>query len=169
MDDALLTSAQRKADLSFSYLSALAAMAGYACDRGPYIDMDTVDATVRAGGGRRPVFDVQLKATSSPEWHGDGLHYRLDRRDYNNLREPRTLRTILVVLELPKNEADWAECTSESLILRRCAWWESLEGADEISAGSKTVIIPERQRFDLDVLRDIVARIRGRLPIKEDE
>ena len=151
---------QRKAELSFAYLSAVCAMAGYTCQRGPTPDEDSIDATVRTRGSKRPVFDVQLKATSSPTWRADGLHFNLKRKNYDDLREDRTLKIILVVLELPVSRDAWLECGPEQLVMRRCAWWEWLSGFPEINTESKRVVIPESQRFDLDSMSVLMARIR---------
>ena len=151
---------QRKAELSFAYLSAVCAMAGYTCQRGPMPDDDSIDATVRTRGSKRPVFDVQLKATSSPIRHADGLHFSLKRKNYDDLREERTLKMILVVLELPDAPDQWLECGPQQLVMRRCAWWKSLLGSPEISTESRVIIIPESQRFDLDAMSVLMARIR---------
>lgn len=66
MDDAILSDNDRKAELSFAYLVALAAHAGYTCQRGPQPDVASVDATIRSGDETGTQFDVQLKATSTP-------------------------------------------------------------------------------------------------------
>jgi hypothetical protein len=134
---------QRKAELSFSYLSAMCAVAGYTCLRGPVPDDDSIDATVRTRGSKRPIFDVQLKATSSPIRHADGLHFNLNRKNYDDLREDRTVNIILVVLELPGSPDEWLECDSEQLVMRRCAWWEWLSGLPKIDTKSKVIVIPE--------------------------
>ena len=157
---------QRRAELSFAYLLALSAMAGCTCQRGPYPDEDSIDATVRTRGSNRPVFDVQLKGTSSPIWRPDGLHFRLGRKNYDDLRHDRTVQIILIVLELPSDRDAWLECGSEQLVMRRCAWWESLRGFPAIDTESKVVIIPESQRFDLDVMSDLMEKIRLGRPLK---
>ena len=157
---------QRKAELSFSYLSALCAIAGFTCQRGPTPDEDSIDATVRTRGSNRPVFDVKLKATSSPEWHADGLHFRLRRKNYDDLKEDRTLKAILVVLELPAASEEWVDCSAERLIIRRCAWWEWLWGYPDIERDSRVVVIPESQRFDLDAMFLLMDRIRLGEPLK---
>ena len=167
MADAVLIDNHRKAELSFAYLAALSAMAGYTCQRGPEPDVDTIDATLRAGGTKRPVLDVQLKATSTPVWRDDGLHFRLSKKNYDDLREDRTVKIVLVVLELPENADDWLECDAEQMILRRCAWWEWFSDFPEIDTGSKTVVIPDEQRFDLATMQDLIRRIRQGQPLKE--
>ena len=158
---------QRKAELSFAYLSALCAMAGYTCQRGPTPDDDSIDATVRTRGSKRPVFDVQLKATSSPIWYADGLHFNLKRKNYDDLREDRSLKIILLVLELPSNFETWLECGPEQLVMRRCAWWEWLSGYPGIDTDSKVVVIPESQRFSLDAMSVLMERIRRGESLKE--
>lgn len=167
MADAILIDNHRKAELSFAYLSGLSAMAGYTCQRGPEPDVDTIDATIRAGGTNRPVLDVQLKSTSSPVWRDDGLHYRLSKKNYDDLREDRTVEIILVVLELPEDESNWLECGSEQLVLRRCAWWDWLADSPDIDAESKTVVIPPDQQFDLSTIQSLIGRIRLGQPLKE--
>lgn len=112
MNDALLDQPDRKAELSFAYLGALCAYAGYICQRGPQPDRGSVDATVRAGGTMHPQFDVQLKATAVPDRRPDGLHFRLPGNNYADLAEAkRTSPIVLVVLELPSHEKDWLSCT----------------------------------------------------------
>ena len=132
MADAILSENDRKAELSFAYLSALAAKAGYTCQRGPQPDMDSIDATIRSGDSARTQFDVQLKATSTPNKTEDGLHFRLRRKNYNDLTTARMTPLILLVLELPSDEAEWLECSMDHLTMRRCGWWASLAGYDPI-------------------------------------
>lgn len=167
MTGALLIDNHRKAELSFAYLSTLSAMAGYTCQRGPEPDVDTIDATLRAGGTKRPVLDVQLKATSSPVWRSDGLHFRLSRKNYDDLREDRTVKIILVVLELPEDANDWLQCEVEHLALRKCAWWDWLADAPDIDDASQTVVIPADQRFDLATMEGLIDKIRRGQSLKE--
>ena len=145
MADAILTDNDRKAELSFAYLAALAAKAGYTCQRGPQPDVDSIDATIRSGDSMRTQFDVQLKATSTPDRKDDGLHFRLSRKNYDDLTAARMTPLMLLVLELPSDEAEWLECSVEHLTMRRCCWWESLSGSGPMDAGSKTIVIPTVQ------------------------
>ena len=158
---------QRKAELSFAYLSALCAMAGYTCQRGPEPDEDSIDATVRGRHPGRSALDIQLKATSSPVLAGDGLHFRLHRKNYDDLRVDRSIQIILVVLELPDRPDAWLECRADELVLRRRAWWDSLWRFPEIETESKVIVIPESQRFDLEAMSGLMDRIRRRVALKE--
>ena len=165
MTDTILDDNHRKAELSFAYLSALSAMAGYTCQKGPDPDLDSVDANVRAGGSMRSQFDVQLKATSSPNRLADGLHFQLGRKNYDDMRAPRLCPIILVVLELPDDPSEWLECSTKRLILRRCAYWQSLSEYPEIDSDSKVVVIPDSQRLDLDAMKRFMYLARKRLPL----
>ena len=167
MTDAVLIDNHRKAELSFAYLAALSAMAGYTCQRGPQPDVDSIDATVRAGGSMRPMIDVQLKATSSPTRRASGLlALNLDQKNYNDLRVGRTSPAILVCLELPNDPSDWLHCDANKLVLRRCAWWESILDYPEIDTESKDIVFPEIQRFDLAAMQRIMELTRQNQPLK---
>ena len=152
MTDAVLADNDRKEALSYVYLSALSAIAGYTCERGPYPDRGSVDASLKAGGSLRPQIDVQLKATSSVIRNTGSLHFRLNRKNYDDLRIPRICPIILVVLELPEDPSDWLQSDAERLILRRRARWLSLRGDPEIATDSTTLYIPESQLLDVDEL-----------------
>ena len=164
MADAILSDNDRKAELSFAYLAALAAKAGYTCQRGPQPDVDSIDATIRSGDAMRTQFDVQLKATSTPKRREDGLHFRLSMKNYNDLTTTRMSPLILLVLELPADEAKWVECSVEHLTMRRCGWWESLSGSEPTDAGSKTIVIPTAQRLGLAGIAPLMAQLRGEKP-----
>lgn len=161
MDEAILTDNDRKAELSFAYVAALAAHAGYTCQRGPQPDVASVDATIRSGDASYTQFDVQHKATSAPSRGTDGLRFRLSRKNYNDLIADRTTPLLLIVLELPPADADWLECTVEHLTMRRCGWWASLSGGALTDGETTTVVIPEDQRIGASGLAPLMAVARG--------
>ena len=158
---------QRKAELSFAYLCSLCAMGGYTCQRGPEPDDDSIDATVRSRRPFRAALDVQLKATSSPVLRDDGLHFRLHRKNYEDLRSRRSIQVILVVLQLPAEPELWLEYRADELVLRGHAWWESLRNLPEIATESRVIVIPEAQQFDLESMAGFLDRIRRGVPLKE--
>ena len=164
MADTILNDNDRKAELSFAYLAALAAAAGYTCQRGPQPDVGSIDATIRSGDAMRTQFDVQLKATSKPDKKKDGLHFRLSRKNNNDLAARRVTPLMLVVLELPPSEADWLACTVEHLTIRRCGWWTSLSRCAPTDAESKTVVIPATQRIDMSGIAPLMALLRRQTP-----
>jgi hypothetical protein len=91
----------------------------------------------------------------------------LRRKNYEDLRAGRSLKVVLVVLELPGDEREWVECGVEGLVLRRCAWWESLEHMPDIQTDSRVVVVPDWQRFDLGGMSGLMDRVRRRVPLKE--
>ena len=147
MTDPILSDNQRKAELSHAFIAALAARAGYAIQRGPDPDMDSIDVTIRSGSPSRDAIDLQLKATALAKRSSDGLRFRLKRKNYNDLVGRRAVPLILVVLELPVDESRWLECTPERMIMRKCGWWLSLAGGEPVDAGSRTVVIPRTHRI----------------------
>ena len=161
MDEAILTDNDRKAELSFAYVAALAAHAGYTCQRGPQPDVASVDATIRSGDASGTQFDVQLKATSDPSHGTDGLRFRLSRKNYNDLAADRMTPLLLIVLELPSAEADGLKCTVEHLTMRRCGWWASLSGRAPTDGETTTIVIPEDQRIGASGMAPLMAVARG--------
>ena len=157
MTGGILTDDERKANLSFAWLSALATLSGYTCERGPHPDRNSVDAVVRTGRPPDGQIDVQLKATSSPDVKDDGLHFEVRNPNYEHLRAPkRFCPIILVVMELPNDLSDWYVCDTQQLILRKRAWWQSLRGYQEITGNSRVVTLPEANLLSPDTLRHLM-------------
>lgn len=53
--------------------------------------------------------------------------------------------------------------TDEQLLLKRCAYWVSLRGAQESTNGSgQTIYLPRKQVFSPEGLNDLLARIARR-------
>ena len=105
--------------MSLAYVKALAARAGFLTGM-PEPDRDSVDVRIMAGGPRRPALDLQLKATADLAEAQDGFRrFRLRIKNYNDLRVETQTPRLLVVLDLPHDEAQWMTITMEALVLRR--------------------------------------------------
>ena len=162
MTGTLLTIPDQKEGLSLVYVKALATRAGFVTST-PKPDRDSVDLRIQAGGPRRPALDLQLKATADLGKPQAGfLPLRLPIKNYDDLRADTQTPRLLVVLELPKDESRWMTVTTEELILRRRAYWLSLQqGHDEIvEQQTVTVRIPEDNVFDVEALRALIKRSR---------
>ncbi len=162
MTGTLLTGADQKEALSRVYVKALAARAGYSTSV-PEPDRDSVDLRMQAGGAGRPALDLQLKATTGfAEPQGGLLPFRLSIKNYNDLRVLTQTPRLLVVLELPTDESRWVAVTPEDLVLRRRAYWLSLQqGHDEVTGQQTvTVHIPEQNVFDVKALLALMERSR---------
>ena len=146
---------------SFAYVRAVAAHADCAVTDNHYPDINSKDGTISADWGRRrPKIDFQAKATSQDVLRDGSVRFRLPRSDYDNLRRRDTVPHILIVLLMPKDEADWLNQTSEELAMRRCAYWMSLEGMSKSpNVSTVTVHVPVSQTFDSAQLRDMMNRV----------
>ena len=163
MTGTLLTVPDQKERLSLVYAEALATRAGFLTSV-PEPDRDSVDLRIQAGGPRRPALELQLKATVELGEPPAGLlPFRLSIKNYDDLRVTTQTPRLLVVLELPKYESRWMTVTAEELVLRRRAYWLSLQqGHDEV-VGQQTVTvhIPEHNVFDVEALRTLMEQSRN--------
>ncbi|MBB4064230.1 DUF4365 domain-containing protein [Gellertiella hungarica] len=171
-----LTSQNIESELSYAYIHAVAASAGMGCEvAGRHDDAAGVDAKITAwgpfkGGLLQEVdLKVQLKATvKPPTLAGSCFSYSLAGIPrYDDLRstEVATPR-ILVVLFLPSRPEEWVSHSTDALMLRNCAYWVSLRGADPSSnATAQTVYIPQMQKFDPAGLTELMSSLsRFELP-----
>src|SRR5438045_2674409 len=111
----LMDENEQKQQLSIAYLHAVASAAGFACQV-PGVDDDSVDRTIVARGWvhkksilRSPKIDVQLKSVT-----GDALKerktyfkFRLNKKNYDDLRNRAMVPRLLVVLLLPRDQRLW--------------------------------------------------------------
>jgi hypothetical protein len=161
MADALMAVTDREEALSRAYVAAVAAGAGYVTSMMDF-DRDGVDIQIRAGGTMRPSLDIQLKATINlGKAKGGAFRFPLKRRNYDLLLADTMIPRILVVLDLPRSEADWLEVRPDGLILRRCAYWASLGGMCETAnKESVTILIQSSNRFNVDSLKGLMEQAR---------
>ena len=161
MDDAILTRNDREEALSRAYVAAVAAGAGYTLAAEDF-DRDGVDVQIHAGGAMHPSLGLQLKATARLNRGDDGnFRYPLRRRNYDLLQAPALVPRLLVVLDLPDDEGQWLSVSVDKLVMRRCAYWANLCGLPETdNESSVTVTIGQRNRFDVENLRDLMNQAR---------
>jgi hypothetical protein len=154
----------RQEAFSRAYIHAVASAAGFKYTDGPLPDDDNVDVTVTATGPmgliRSPKVDIQAKCKLGvPE--GDPISYSLAVTDHEGLRHtdyssPR----ILVVVFAPVEVGSWTEHTEESLLLRYCGYWLSLEGAAQSdNLANVTVRLPRKNVFSVAGLTELMGRI----------
>jgi hypothetical protein len=163
-----------ESELSYAYLHAVASRAGMSCrEANRHEDNHGVDATLTAwgpfaGGGLLTEVDmkIQLKATvGQPADDGTHFSYFLSGVNrYNDLRSATvSVARILVVLFLPADAQDWLGHSADQLVLRRCAYWQSLRGAPDITTSSGTTVkLPKTQVFSPDGLAQLAVRLSRR-------
>jgi hypothetical protein len=161
MPDALLAPTDREEALSSAYVRAIAAHAGYVVATMDF-DRDGIDIEIKAGGSMRPSLGIQLKATINlGEPKAGVFSFPLKRRNYDLLRIPTQTPRILIVLSLPKDMAGWLAVTTESLVLRRCAFWASLAGfPDTDNTDSVSVPVEKGNLFDVECLMALMEKSR---------
>src|SRR5262249_55141592 len=148
----------RQEALSRAYVRAVAAQAGVLCgsteqDLGFDMILRAVEVHDQQYWDSGPQLDVQLKSTTRAEVRDSEVAYDLEVRSYNLLR--RTTRTqpcVLILLILPEDESLWLTQSTEELILRRVAYWMSLQGAEPTTV---RVTIPRTNVFTVEALRSL--------------
>jgi hypothetical protein len=110
---------------------------------------------------------LQLKCTAGDATRGTHIVYRLDRKNYDDLRlTDLVVPRLLVVVLVPSDEQRWLTQTEEELILRRCAYWMSLSGREGTrNRGKVTVHLPRENRLSVQVLRDLMKRAAHKEPL----
>lgn len=153
-----MTPQQQMEQFSFAYIRAVATQAGYSVIDNIYPDSDSADGLIKADWGNRPQIDFQAKATTQDIVRNDALAFRLNIKNYNDLRRRARAPHILIVLHMPRDNGEWLDQTEEELCLRRCAYWMCLEGMPASSNRyTVTVHVPTSQIFNgsqLDSLMD---------------
>jgi Domain of unknown function (DUF4365) len=156
----------QKEDFSLAYIRAISSSVGYSVQTATRrLDDTGIDATITVPGKlnskRLPRFDVQIKSTSQDILKDEFIKYRLNAKNYNELREeePFVPQRLIVVL-IPEDVGEWLSQTEESLCLKRCAYWLSLRGKASLNQQTTiTVEIPRQNIFSPNALRTIMERI----------
>lgn len=145
-------------------LGAIAAAAG--CKTSGWSVDDGIDVTLtHTINGHRIPLDVQLKATTGG-WNAakDAISVQMRRTRFDELRSLNTgIPAILVVMDLPADQAEWAEVTPPHTVLRHALYWRSLRGsAANPGTGDKvSVSVGADSVFDDHILCQIMARLRA--------
>jgi hypothetical protein len=140
----------KKAELSYAYLHAVAASAGFACSTAHrHLDGCGVDARVDIKEQLTPdslltdfTLDVQLKATSSElTTVADRHSFAIDVSLYNRLRSATVaIPRFLVLFHMPADPGEWLNVSGNELVSRRCALWISLLGAPDAQTTTTTTV-----------------------------
>lgn len=136
---------ERKELFSYAYVRAVCASSGLAVDK-PTTDLDSRDIRIYCRGAAE--LYAQVKCTENLEDGGSHFSFALPASDYNNLRQRTVAPTVLIVVHVPSDPAEWVGQSAQELALRRCAYWVSLSGAPETeNTASVTVRLPKNQMF----------------------
>lgn len=160
----MLTDNDIKEELSYAFVHAIAAHAGFGCDR-PGKDRDSIDAVISAGGFLEqdsilasPVIQVQLKATACEPFDLESnFSFPLPIKNYNDLRSHSMAPRLLVVVTLPMIKQDWLSLTEDALVAKRCAYWAILKGLPPTqNKRTQSVLISRNNQFTSQTLRKMM-------------
>ncbi|CAO3358124.1 DUF4365 domain-containing protein [Azospirillum melinis] len=166
----MITKQHTQECLSRAFIHAVAGRAGVNFNMDSAFDYGIDGQFRRVGkrGTRRVdsglVLDFQLKATTDWEHDGEFVVYDLEAKTYNDLvgREPAEIGAVLILLCLPKDEAEWLVFQEDRLELRRCCYWERLAGEPTDNIETKRIRIPRTNLLTVESLNDILDHERSR-------
>lgn len=146
--------------MSLAYVRACAASVGLIASK-PDADVDSVDLTISTRNEPdfpiRPKLDIQVKSTAVIDEVDEIIKYDLKVKNYDELRDETMVPRILVLVLLPSDTADWYTHSTDELIIRRCAFWLSLQGRPATSNSSAVRLeIPRGNVFGPSELRAIL-------------
>lgn len=168
-----LTLNHKKEQLSIAYIRAIAAAAGFSCTK-PDVDDDSVDIMISCSGTfgdnalmRSPRIEVQAKATAAelrPD--SESIKFSLPVKNYEDLKGITLVPRILVVMLVPEDVETWIEQNENHMLVRRCAYWVSLQGqSDTENVSSITIDIPRNQIFNVTSIQSLMERVARREPL----
>jgi Domain of unknown function (DUF4365) len=165
-----------ESELSYAYLHAVASSVGINCRvENRHGDNRCVDVVLtcyeKFEGSYREEFDlkIQLKATVATPTETESYfsYFFKGIKQYDFLREEtKNQHRILVVLFLPEERKEWLKVSPDQLILKNCAYWLSLRGADACANSSgTTVYLPSEQALSPQNLLTIFERLSKNEPL----
>jgi hypothetical protein len=157
-----MTPEQQKEQFSIAYVRAVAATARVNVSR-PEVDDDSVDIrfSIKSIEGAEvpPMLEAQLKCSSAHDPGGESIRYPLKLKNYNDLRGKHFIPRVLIVVITPAAITDWLVQDEQQMVLRKCAYWVSLEGMPERDNASKvTIHVPRAQRFSTNDLQKLLGQ-----------
>ena len=161
-----MTVENKKENISISYLEAICASQGINMQLNRN-DADGIDVllskwlTQNNGNKYHAKIDVQLKASSSGHTeHENYYSYPLKIKNYNDLREPATVKPYLFLLVLPENEIDWVIHSVNELVIKQCMFWLDLSSSPATSnTSSTTVHFPKAHIVSPKALEEILQTV----------
>ncbi len=171
-----LDSKDIESELSYAYLHAVASAVGINCQiENRHGDNRCVDVRLTCYGPFEDSYKeeidlkVQLKATiaepTETESHFSYFYRGVNQYDFLR-EETKNQHRVLIVLFLPEDNKEWLNVSTEQLVLKNCAYWVSLRGADICSNNSgTTVYLPKDQLLSPKNLLTIFERLSKNEPL----
>ncbi|MFE2868075.1 DUF4365 domain-containing protein [Embleya sp. NPDC059259] len=153
--------------LQRGYIQSVAATAGCTVET-VGTDAFGMDAFLIRPPQRAPdeevMFLAQFKCTSQfvPDPTKESFGYQFTKRAYFDklVTRRRDLKSILIVMTVPKDQSQWTEASHEGLLTRRTNYWVHLEGlVVDPQIQRPTVRIPTANVFDSESLIKLMDRV----------
>lgn len=163
-----MTEESRKQQYGRAYVLGVAAQAGvnHAIPDNDF-GVDGEFRSVRFDSARKRYFDesctidYQLKSTVNVIFEDDVLKYDLEVKNYQDLIVERIMPMILILYVMPREEAEWFQVGPSETVMKRCAWWCSLQGLPDTSNTDKIRIsIPIHQILTPEALKELLEKTR---------
>ena len=116
----------------------------------------------RRPNGRRVAsgypLDFQAKATTDWNLIDGHIVYDLEAKTYDDMvgRDASETTLMLILLCLPKSQAEWHEATAEATTLRHCCYWDILHGTPCGKASTKRIRIDETNILTPETLKELL-------------
>lgn len=157
--DNLIQPNLRMEKLSIAYIKAVASFCGYGADQ-PEVDHDSIDLTIKSSAGRKPILDMQVKASGGINSVGDNFSFPLPVKNYNDLRQETLAPRILVVFCMPDEQDKWIDHSVDHLLIRKCAYWVSLKNMPATTNTTTVSInVPTTNTLSPDGLHALMQKI----------
>jgi hypothetical protein len=105
-----------------------------------------------------------LKATTDWVVENDEVVYDVEAKAYNDLvnrfNEPRGTPMVLIVMCLPKDEAEWLDISTEQLILRHCCFWCRVGGTRTDNTATQRIRIPRTHMLDQASVGELLDKVK---------
>ncbi|MFJ4869460.1 DUF4365 domain-containing protein [Streptomyces sp. NPDC088757] len=119
--------------------------------------------------GEEASFYVQMKSTTQLTVNGEAesFGYRFEKRDYmERLVRPRLgMKSLLVVMAIPKGQAEWTRTAHTHLEVKQACYWLNLEGMTVPAVERPYVRIPTANLFNAEALTAIMGKIERGEPL----
>lgn len=166
----LLTEQVIKEQLSRAYTESISAYAGIMCSKpqydygidGTFQDVE-YDAVYKRYSETGFGIDFQLKASVNVTNKKGYIIYDLEVKNYRDLIKTKIgTPRILILYSLPRDRSTWIEHLSDGMIMRKCAWWCSLKGMNDVNNKEKIrITIPENQILTSSELIRLMSKVKG--------
>lgn len=162
-----LPEADKKEALGQAYVRAVIAKAGFnfaKSEKDFGLDGTIKDIAITNGRYHENGFGIefQLKSSSDVVFDNGEIVYDLESKNYNDLAGwEGTWPGILILFVMPTEEKEWISQTVNSLEIKRCAWWCSLEGQPLTdNTATKRIRIAEGNVFSPEALEALMQKVR---------